>query len=148
MKLKFNLKWLLLLLAISAVVVWWFSKVGMTVAHVKIIDNQLEMNDQGTIDGHLQCRLSEATDYSFKYNDFVCVIYHVDHKHLLKLKNGQRTRLEFRSEPVWPFTKADDPYQIFVNRDLGIPESEILGAEFREDWMQIHIRGGNEPAKN
>lgn len=120
----------------------------MTVAHVKIIDNQLELNEQGTIDGHLQCRLAEATDYSFKYSDFVCVIYHVDHKHLLTLKKDHRTRLEYRSEPLWPFTTADDPYRIFLNRDLGIPDTEILGADFREEWMEIHIRGGDPPGKS
>ena len=148
MKFKFNLKWLLLIIALCAVVMWWFSKAGMTVAHVIIVTNQLELNDQGTIDGHVQCQLVEATDYSFNYSDFLCVMYHVDNKNLLTLKKDQRARIEYRHEPVWPFTKLDDPYRIFLNGKLGIPDSEILGAVRREDHMEIVIRGGNSPAED
>ena len=154
MKLKFNLKWLLLLIAVSAVVAWWFSKAGMTVAHVKIISNQLEMNDQGTIDGDLQCRLAEATDYSYEYVDFVCDVYHVDHNRLLQLKKGDRTRIEYRRKPLWPLVKRGDPYRIFLNQHLGIPSEEILGAVRiqgtgrQEDWMEIRIRGGESPDKS
>lgn len=142
MKFTFNLKWLLLIITLCAIVTWWFSKAGMTVAHVIIVNNQLELNEQGTIDGHLQCQLVEATDYSFNYSDFLCVVYHVDHKHLLSLKKDHRARIEYRQEPVWPFTDRDDPYRIFLNRHLKIPNTEILGAVSRENWMEIVIRGG------
>ncbi len=145
MKIKFNLKWLLVVLALCATVAWWFSKAGMTVAHVIVVNNQLHRNEQGTIDGQLQCQLVEATDYSFKYADFVCEVYHVDHDRLLELKKDDRARIEYRQKPVWPLTELDDPYRIFLNQHLGIPNEEILGSVRREDWMEIVIRGGKGP---
>ena len=148
MKITFNLKWLLLIIALCAIATWWFSKAGVTVAHVIIVNNQLTSNEQGTVDGHLQCQLVEADDYSFSYSDFLCVMYHVDREDLLDLKKDHRARVEYRRDPIWPFKKVDDPYRIFLNRHLGIPDTEILGAVRREDWMEIVIRGGNEPAKN
>ena len=148
MKIKFNLKWLLLLLTLCAIVTWWFSKAGMTVAHVIVINNQLHRNEQGTIDGHLQCQLVEATDYSFSYADFLCVMYHVDHDRLLGLKKDDRARIEYRRQPVWPLTELGDPYRVFLNQHLGIPNEEILGAVRREEWMEIIVRGGEAPDKS
>ena len=120
----------------------------MTVAHVTITSNQLQRNEHGTIDGHLQCRLSEANDYSFNYNDFVCHIYHVDQDRLLTLKKRDEARIEYRHKPVWPFTELDDPYRIFLNQHLGISDEEILGAVQREEWMEIIVRGRNAPDEN
>jgi len=120
----------------------------MTVAHVTITRNQLQRNEDGTIDGHLQCRLTEATDYSFKYSDFLCVVYHIDHDHLLSLKKKDRARIEYRHKPAWPFTELGDPYRIFLNQHLGIPNNEILGAVRREEWMEIIVRGQNGPDAN
>jgi len=148
LKLKFNLKWMLLILTLCAVASWWFSKAGMTVAHVIVVNNQLHRNDQGTIDGHLQCQLVEATDYSFNYSDFLCVVYHVDQDLLLDLKKDDRARIEYRDQPVWPLTTLGDPYRIFLNQHLGIPDEEILGAVRREDWMEIIVRGGEMPDKS
>lgn len=146
MRFTFNLKWLLLIITLCAVATWWFSKAGKTVAHVIVVDNQLKLNEQGTIDGHLQCQLVEATDYSFNYSDFLCVVYHLDHQHLLSLKTDHRARIEYRQEPVWPFADRDDPYRIFLNRNLKIPNAEILGAVRRENWMEIVIRGNSKTA--
>jgi hypothetical protein len=158
LKLRFNLKWLLVMLALSAGLAWWFSKVGMTVAHVIVVNNQLHRNSQGTIDGQLQCRLVEANEYSFTYSDFLCVLYHVDREQLLDLKKDDRARIEYRQEPVWPFTELGDPYRIFLNQHLGIPDQEILGSVRRsgpvsrggsvrdEDWMEIIVRGGESSA--
>lgn len=121
----------------------------MTVAHVIVVSNQLEANELGTIDGHLQCQLVEATSYSFKYSDFVCVMNHVDRASLLKLKEDQRARIEYRQKPLWPILEQDDPYRIFLNQHLGIPNTEILGAVSRrgvmndDSWMEIIVRGGN-----
>ena len=148
MKITFNLKWLLLITTLCAVAAWWFARAGVTVAHVIVVHNQLERNDQGTIDGHLQCQLVEATDYSFNYSDFLCVVYHVDHEHLLSLKKDDQTRIEYRRQALWPFMEQGDPYRIFLNRHLKIPDNEILGAVRREDWMEIIIRGGNKLAEN
>ena len=144
MILRFNIKWLLAAITICAILAWWVSQMGMTVAHVIVVDNRLELNDQGTVDGQLQCQLVEATNYSFSYSDFLCIIYHVDRPDLVDLKSDQRARIEYRRGAVLPWMKQDDPYRIFINRYLNIPDAEILGAVRLDGWMEIKIRGAKK----
>jgi hypothetical protein len=138
---RFNIRWLILAVTICAIAAWWYAQYGTNVAHVIIIDNRLVLNDEGAVDGELQCQLVEANDYAFTYADFLCILNDVDQASLLNLKAQQRTRVQYRSYPVWPIAKADDPYRLFLNEKLNIPNQYILGAIRREDWMEIVIRG-------
>lgn len=146
MKIRFRLRWLLLLMIPFALAAWLVTQAGMQIGHVKIVWADLRLDENGNVDGQLQWRFSRADDYSFHYADFVCQFSNVPHPELVDLEVGDRTRIRYRLNDVGPLPRQD-PYRTFLNQRLGIRDEEIVGSVKMEGWTEILIRGVKEDEK-
>ena len=137
---QFNLKWLLVLVAITACLVWSVTQLGMVTAHFEIKENFLESRGDSVI-GRLWYRFARTRENAApEYFDFVCTISNLKRPQLLELKTGDKFRLRYRLYDIGPL-KQQNPYTMFLTDKLGIDKDLIKGYANFDGWTEVVVVG-------
>ncbi len=141
---RFSLKWLLVAVAMSAVVLWLTTQLGMVTGHFEIKENLLQLQGD-SVAGELTYRFARprADDAPETYY-FVCSIANLSNPKLLDLKPGDKMKVRYRLYDIGPF-KKQNPYEMFLTDKLGIKKEYLKGWAYLEgltgDWVQIAVNG-------
>ena len=139
MRFSFGLKWLLLLIAVSAVAMWSVTQLGTTVATFEITGTQLTESSRGRVSGPLAYRFSRMdAEGTTIYGDFLCSISNLNQPGLVGIANGRKYRVRYRNRAWWPFQR-EDPHRKFLTQALKIDGDEIVGYAIMEGWTEIVI---------
>ena len=140
MLLRFSIKKLLIYVAVVGGLMAILTQVGVERAEFQISENELSFNDNdelisGQLWGYMGKKVPSENQWSF-----VCEIRNVDRASLLSLKAGQKHRIRFRSNPIWPL-KKQDPFRIYISKRLGIESDQIKGYITTDQGTKVVIDG-------
>lgn len=116
----------------------YISQVGYREATIGIVENQLKVDDSGTILGDLvcRCRLPEASEPI----EFVCRIEESTKKELLDLPEQENWQVSYRDRPPFAILPREDPYAMFIYNKLGFHADEVIGQFNYHDHSVVLIR--------
>lgn len=138
---RFTIKSLFMAITVSAIGMVILPQIGMVTAHFEIVDNILEVDEDGLVNGRLLYRYSRVrSDMPTEYFDFACAISHLAQPELAKLKTGDKTKLRYRLYNVGPF-KKQNVYNMFVTDFLGIDPEHVEGFVIMKGWTEIEVNG-------
>ncbi|MDB4372377.1 hypothetical protein N9Z53_01240 [Mariniblastus sp.] len=138
-KLRFNLKALLLVVSLCSLALACVSQVGVRVARFELIENNLLLNSEGFVQGKMsfQCTTNEYPDSNWM---FECNVVNLPQSGILGFKPGAFKKLRYRSVALGPWGK-EDPYSLFVTQGLKIQQSSIVGFVTYETGAEVMING-------
>ena len=138
-KLRFNLRALILIVSLVSIGLAFVSQVGMRVANFELIENNLAFNADGLVQGKmlLRCTTNEYPDSNWI---FECNVVNLQKPDMLNLESGTLRRLRYRGVALGPWGK-EDPYSKFVTRGLKIQKSSIVGFVTYETGAEVMING-------
>jgi len=138
-KLRFNLRALILVVSLVSFGLAFVSQVGMRVANFELIQNNLALNADGLVQGKMsfRCTTNEYPDSNWI---FECNVVNLQKPEILKLKPGALRTLRYRGVALGPLVK-EDPYSKFVTRGLKIQKSSIVGFVTYETGAEVMING-------
>jgi hypothetical protein len=141
---RFGLRWLLILVALVAGVMWLATQLGMVTAYFEIKENSLQLQGD-TVAGELRYRFArQRSDDVPETYFFVCSIANLSKPELLDLQPGDKIKLRYRSYNIGPF-KKQNPYEMFLIDKLGIRREYLKGWAYLEgiqgDWVQVAVNG-------
>ncbi len=130
MKIQFKWRWLFWIMLIAALLatnVFQFRPhFGTQISEIEVIDNDLELNQDGTVSGQLVWCFTEDTEPP--NSDFppfvICQFANVRQPELAELSKGDRFEITFRPYK-YGFLKNEDPYKIFLSDILGVDSRHI-----------------------
>ena len=138
-----SLRWLLLLVAIAAGLMWLITQAGMKNATVEVRSCELWTDEQGLVRGRFTWRFSELKDGTAAYSDFLCSVTRLDNDRVRHLEEGEKFRIRYRVSRIGPLPKSDK-YGLFLTDSLGIDKDEIVGWTVFEDFVEVVIAGQGE----
>ena len=124
MKLKFNLKWLFLLLLVVALLMAWLTHYGMSRALIKVTQVNLVQDDDEIVSGEILWRFSDLDRHVHRY--VAGSFSNMQRLDLMDIKPDDTFRFRYRSWEFWPF-KRQPPSGIFLTQKLKIPKQQITG---------------------
>ena len=138
-KLRFNLKALILVISLVSLALAFVSQVGVRVANFELIENNLALNTDGLVQGKMsfRCTTNEYPDSNWM---FECNVVNLQKPGILELKPGALRRLRYRGVAMGLWGK-EDPYSKFVTRGLKIQKSSIVGFVTYETGAEVMING-------
>ena len=139
MNLRFNLKWMLTAVAAAGVALALVTQIGMGVAEFEVWENNLSLNEDGLIEGELRLGY-EGDEYRGTTWPYACRLTNINHRGLLDLKPGSKTRVRYRMNALGPL-KKQEPCAFFLTRRLGINQSEIVGYVTFKGGTEVVING-------
>jgi hypothetical protein len=139
MKLRFNLKVLILVLSLCSLALAFVSQAGVRVAKFELVENNLRLNSDGFVQGKMRfhCTTNEYPDSDWV---FECNVVNLSQSEILGFKPGVSKKLRYRSVAMGPLGKQD-PYALFVTRGLGIQQSSIVGFVTYQTGAEVMING-------
>lgn len=138
-----SLRWLLVIVAVAAGLMWVITQAGMKTALVEVKSCELRTDEQGLVRGRFTWRFQELKDGTAAYSDFLCSVSRLDNDAVKRLREGDRFRLRFRDTQIGPLPKSDK-YGLFLTESLQIDDSEIIGWTIFEDYVEVVIAGQGE----
>ena len=139
---RFSLKWLLIIVAVSAGLMWAATQLGMVTAHFEIKKNKLRREGNSVV-GQLEYRYSRPQpNMAPETIYFVCSITNLPQPDLLDLKEGDKWKLRFRLYDVGPF-KKQNVSEMFLTDKLGFDQDDIQGYVEYENYVQVVINGSD-----
>ena len=139
MKLRFNLKWMLVFVALVGVAMAMVTQFGMGVAEFEVWENDLRLNDDGLVEGGLRLGY-EGDEYYGTTWPYQCRMTNVSQRELLDLKLGQKTKVRYRINSLGPL-KKQEPCSYFLTRSLGLNRSDIVGFVTFKGATEVVING-------
>lgn len=138
-KLRFNLRALILVVSLLSLALAIVSQVGLRVANFELLENNLALNTEGVVQGKMsfQCTTNEYPDSNWM---FECNVVNLQQPEILGLKPGVSKKLRYRAVALGPWRK-EDPYSLFVTRGLKIQKSSIVGFVTYETGAEVMING-------
>ena len=138
-KLRFNLRALILVVSLVSMALAFVSQMGVRVANFELIENNLALNPVGLVQGKMsfKCTTNEYPDSNWM---FECNVVNLQKPGILELKPGALRRLRYRGVALGPWGK-EDPYSKFVTRGLKIQKSSIVGFVTYETGAEVMING-------
>ncbi len=140
MRPRFNMRWLLLLVAVSACGAWFATQYGMVHGEFEILHKDMSFDESGRANGTLQWRFSRVTAKEVRWGDAVCMIENVRKGNLENWNPGDKVRVRYRLADLGPL-KRGDPFRMFMIHSLGIPEEDIVGQVILNSGSQIIVKG-------
>lgn len=138
---RFSIQKLLIYVAFSGGLLAILTQVGVERAEFQISENELTLNDNELVSGELWGYMGKQVPSADQWS-FVCEIRNVDRTALLSLKAGQKHRIRFRENPIWPL-KKQDPFRIYISRSLGIESDQIVGYITTDQGTKVVIDGSH-----
>ena len=139
MKLRFNLKWMMISIALIALSMAAVTQIGMGVAEFEVRENNLRLNEDGLVEGELWLGYEGDESYSGLW-PYDCKMNNVSEIALLDLKPGSKTKIRYRIAALGPL-KKQEPCAIYLTRSLGINQSDIVGFVTFKGGTEVVING-------
>ena len=139
MSIRFNLKWMLFVVALTGIAMASVTQIGMGVAEFEVWENNLRLNEDGLVEGELQLGY-EGDEYLGTTWPYACRLTNVSRPGLLDLKPGSKTRVRYRMTALGPL-KKQDPCAYYLTRSLGISQSSIVGYVTFKGGTEVVING-------
>jgi hypothetical protein len=139
MKLRFNLKWMMVVVAFAGAAMALVTQIGMDVAEFEVRENNLSLNDDGLVEGELSLGY-ESDEFHGASWPFECKMTNISLTSLLDLKPGSKTKVRYRVSDLGPL-KKQEPCAYFLTRHLGINQSDIVGYVTFKGATELVING-------
>ena len=139
MNFRFNLKWMLIAVALAGGAMALVTQIGMGVAEFVVWENNLSLNVDGLVEGELRLGY-EGDEYYGTTWPYECRITNISHRGLLDLEPGSKTRVRYRMTALGPL-KKQEPCAYFLTRSLGIHQSDIVGYVTFKGGTEVVING-------
>ena len=124
MKLRFNLKWLFLMLLIAALLMAWLTQYGLSRATIKITQVKFEQDEDKFVSGDIVWLFYDGDRQVHRY--VVGSFRNMQRPDLMDIKPDDSFIIRYRSWEFWPF-KRQPPSGIFLTQKLKIPKQQITG---------------------
>ena len=139
MRIRFNLKWMLIAVALAGIAMALVTQIGMGVAEFEVWENNLSLNEDGFVEGELRLGY-EGDEYFGTTWPYACKMTNISRPGLLELKPGVKTRVRYRMNALGPL-KKQEPCACFLTRNLGINQSDIVGYVTFKGGTEVVING-------
>lgn len=136
---RFSIKKLLIYVAVAGGLLALLTQVGVEPAEFQLSENELLLNADELVSGELWGYMGKEVPSENQWS-FVCEIRNVNRVALLNLQAGQKHRIRFRENPIWPL-KKQDPFRIYISQCLGIESDQIVGYITTDQGTKVVIDG-------
>lgn len=141
MKVRFNLRWLLALIATLGVLLAVVTQIGMGRAEFEVYANELVLNERGLVKGRLSCGYVgtesdsvEAWPFDVEFNNVADQNYE-----FRRIRPGRKVAVRYRMMAVGPL-KKQDPFKMYLHH-LGVEPNEVVGHVITEAGTKVIIDG-------
>ncbi len=139
MTFRFNLKWMLLTVALVGTALALVTQIGMGIAEFEVWENNLRLDADGLVVGDLRLGYQGGEYYGTTW-PYECQMNQIRLPDLLDLRPGLKTRIRYRMTALGPL-KKQDPCGCFLTRCLGINQSDIVGYVTFKGGTEVVING-------
>jgi len=140
---QFSLRGLLIAMVVAAAVCWLADRYISDRAHFKILETDLRLEGEH-VAGAISFRCSRWNDNdNIEYSNTVLYVKEIANTEMLKVEVDDQFNIRYRARDFGPIANQN-PYVLFMIRELGIKKEEIIGFVQLDGWAEVHVRGKSE----